>query len=294
MERYQGIDDIQRDKILKEFKNLEDIEDIYLKSIKKYNRYRNFLNYPLIVSVIIFIICINLKVIYFSDPMLIIFIAYFFLFPSNMYLMNKKLKFKLKNHDLIFLETFSAIINLDKYMNNIGLDTYKKSAMENIEKIIKLVNTWEYGNLKITKSLVGKRIDLLKENLINKPLGYINDEKIHVISHLINTSIEFLIYLLNPSIEQIDKINSMFDLYSYSKYKTPSKFDSAKNYLYYRPNLIRFISALFVSASFYLIGIYRVKINFENIYAHTALIFISVFLGIDRILSLDKKNSKLE
>lgn len=197
-------------------------------------------------------------------------------------------KRKLTNEDLLFIYTVRLVNLLDGYMKN-NISNNRKKATDLMEYIIEIVNTWNYGNLRLIKESFGNSIDSFKINLNRLILGVISRGSHQDLDILFKALSDFLKYMNDPSIMKLNEVNKLILQLPEIEFIKLNRMDGIKYWFYDNPNYLRFISAFVAIAIFNFIGIFYVKMNFYDLYGYTAAIFVAVLLGVDKILSLDKK-----
>jgi len=294
MERYQGIDDIQRNKINEKYKIILEDESIYLEKTKNWKFLLYITGRVLLISILSMLICIGLDIEepYFSISPLIMFSTMFIALYLITKISGMDDKFGLRNQDLVFLETYRTIENFDKLISNPSRNQCKLDAISNMQKAIEHINDWDYGNLDIVKDFIGKEFDLFKENMKNKTSGNINEKGVgaHILMH---TLLEFLIYLINPTKDQLDKVNEMFSTLEPVEYIILSKqeiiFARLSNYLYERPNIIRISFGLILAIAVYIFGNIKLKYEIIDTLAPILAAFFGGFTISNQIFSIKER-----
>ena len=278
-----------------DYRYLEIVDDEleYFEKIKNWNKLEYIsVRLFLICSIsIFFCIAVNIDEPYSKYIAATLFGAIFSMFLAIIKIEKIEENYGLNNEEIVFLEAYRAETNLVKYRTDTSSDKYREALEGNLVKIIEVSNNWNYGNLPITETLLGEQIELLKENLKNKPLGYINDKNINVLSHLIKILEKFLIYLLNPSIKQIEEINTMFGLHRYDKKPEPQfNLDSIKNFIQAIPNKKRLTFGTIFTGAYLVINMFIVKQE-NPIFSTVVMIFITSTAAAHYFVSIKHTNS---
>ena len=104
---------------------------------------------------------------------------------------NIKSVFGLSNFEILFLDVYKTrenVINCAVVKNTNIKEHYKNLAINNMDNIINKMKRWSYGNIDLTKKLIGDEIDLLKDNMSRLVLSNIakgNDEELSLIADIL-------------------------------------------------------------------------------------------------------------
>lgn len=164
----------------------------------------------------------------------------------------------------------------------------RKSALENAEEPIGIVDGWEYGNINLIRNLVGDQIDLIKNNFKRLVLSNIAKGDDATLEKVTEILIEFCKYIRSPSVEKLGELNDMIKELPYREYKILSKKERMRNYLYSKPRMFRLLFASSTTIAVIVVLLYLEQ-NIGLAIAVAVPCFWGAFAGFDKLFGLKEK-----
>jgi len=158
----------------------------------------------------------------------------------------------LTEQENLYMMSYDASLNIDSYVKeeNKRRKTYfRKLALKSVKKIVKKVNTWNYGNINLIKDIIGNQIDLLKNNMERLLLSNVAKGDEATLTEISKILIEFCKYVLSPSVKKLNDLNNMIKELPYTKYEVSTAKQRFKKYFHDRPRFCRLLFASVIVGS---------------------------------------------
>ena len=218
-----------------------------------------------------------------------------FSITANYYASNKTDKIRdelgLDREERLYLRAYETYRNINSYMNETKPSRklfLKKSALENAEKMNKIINGWNYGNIGLIRELMGDQIDLFKDNFRRLVLSNIAEGDETALEKITEILSKFCKYIHSPSIEEFNELNGLISGLKYRKYKVLTRQERIGEYFHSRPRASRL---LFASTTTSIVGVamFCLGQNIGLIIAVSVTCFWGSFSGFEKIFRLKEK-----
>ena len=197
----------------------------------------------------------------------------------------------LHRDERIYLRAYETSTTIDSYLKEPTPERklyFKRLALQYAEELTENVQGWKYGNIRLVASLIGDKIDLLKDNMRRLVLSNVAKGDDEALKRVSKTLIELCKFIHSPSIEKIDELNGMIEEIPFKEYKYLTKKERASRYFYKRPRIFRLIFASGITIPVVAV-LLCLEQNVGLIIAVGVTCFWGSFSGFDKIFRLKEK-----
>jgi hypothetical protein len=163
---------------------------------------------------------------------------------------------------------------------------FRRMAIKHLNNVVSIVDGWSYGNMALVIDYVGAQVELLKYNLKSLLLSNMikgSEKELRQVSDIL---VQFMKYTFAPSVEALTELNKEINRLQYKEYRTLTRKEELKQYLYSRPRLSRLFFAAGIASGIELIALY-LHLEIGVMFAVGVASFWGAFVGFDRILHLE-------
>lgn len=199
-------------------------------------------------------------------------------------------KFSLSDNELLFLRTYETKHYLDLYQKESSTrrEYYKELVMKSVQQVISYLNRWDYGNIPLTKTIIGDKVDLLKNNfsrLVYPNLAIDSDSELLIMPAILS---DFSRFILKPTIEQLESINKLIEKLPYKEYREKGYKERIKSYLYSNPSLFRLGFSSLITI---ILATITYSMHFELAWIVTICVasFWGTMANFDKLFNIEKK-----
>lgn len=290
-----------------EYVRISKNEEIYLDEIGLWDKLGNIGRYSMFITFSLFIVTViwlpedtPLPELITNYPLqaysLIIVLGLLMFMILISYISDRKLtqirtELGLTREERIYLGVYEAYRNINSYLEETNIKRkpfFRRSALENIERIVRSVNAWEYGNIPLVRNFIGDQIDLFKNNIRRLVLSNVAEGKDTTLREISETLLEFCKHILSPSIEKLNELNDRIKELPYVEYKMLTRKQKIANYFYSKPRFSRLLFASIIAGIVVTVGL-CLNLSTGAIFVIAVPSFWGALAGFDKIFRFKEK-----
>ena len=217
-------------------------------------------------------------------------ISSFIQYPIRSKIHNIRREFGLTTEERFYLRLFEAKKGVESFLSENKQERkkhFRGLALKSAEAVAEIVDDWDYGNIGLIKNLIGDKIDLLKNNMRRLVLANVAVGDEGALGRIPEIFARFCRYILSPSFEGLDDLNTIVEKLPYKKYETATPTERLFSFFYKRPRMSRLLFSSIVAAVVAIVGLYM-QLNSSATATVTGASFWGAFMGFDKLFRIKK------
>lgn len=197
----------------------------------------------------------------------------------------------LHREERLYLRAYETHNNIDAFLKESNPKRqlyFKKLALESAQEMTKIIEGWQYGNIRLVSKLVGNQIDLIKDNMKRLVLSNVAGGEEITLKKISGILIELCKYIHSPSIEGLSELNNTIGELPFKEYKFSTRKEKIGEYFYGKPRMFRLFFAFVVTIAITVVLSYLGQ-NISLMCALAVASFWGAFMGFDKIFRLKEK-----
>lgn len=242
------------------YKTISDRENFRNKNIKNYT---NLYQFSMFIAILCFISLLILIIFYPKSPFeltvndlhLWVIVFYFLSLFIALFSVNRRRHFSsgipISHDEIIFLrfyELYKIAIRVGEAPVGIMRNDIKKQLINDFGEVVALVEDYNFGNISLSKTLVGDEIENFKYIVTNYLYSNVILGEVSDLTIICNIILDICRYMLNPSLDGLKMINHRIsDRLSKKEYSKKGITERIKTITYERPTLSRMVFTVFIA-----------------------------------------------
>ena len=197
----------------------------------------------------------------------------------------------LHRDERIYLRAYETSTTIDSYLKEPTPKRklyFKRLALWNAEELTEIVQGWKYGNIRLVASLIGDKIDLLKDNMRRLVLSNVAKGDEVALKRISEALMELCRFIHSPSLEKLDELNGMIKEIPFKEYEYLTKKERMSRYFYSRPRIFRLVFASGITITVIAVLLYLEQ-NVGLTIAVGVTCFWGSFSGFDKIFKIKER-----
>ena len=197
----------------------------------------------------------------------------------------------LSTEEQFYLNTYETHENIEAFLEESNPRRklyFKKQALENVRKMMRIVKKWRYGHIPLISKLVGNQIDLIKDNMRRLVLSNVAEGDETTLKKVSDILIGLCKYIYSPSIEELNELNDVIAKLPFKEYEHLTRKGRLCEYFYNKPRTSRLLFAFGIATSISVVMYFSAQ-NIGATGAVGVTSFWGAFAGFDKIFNLKKE-----